>query len=82
MIEFGMEVQEAGKAPRASHNEGEVGGLEDGIDPKVAAELEDMGHSTKELGSMGGNPAIRIDWEREILLGGAAPQKDCATAGC
>ena len=80
MIEFGMNVQEAGEAPRASQSGGGGVGLEDGIDPKVAAELEDMGHSTRKSGPMGGYQAIQIDWERGVLLGGTDPRKDGAVA--
>lgn len=53
LIEFGTEIQEVGKAPGASHNKGGIVGLEDGIDLKVAAEVEDMGHSTREIGADG-----------------------------
>jgi gamma-glutamyltranspeptidase/glutathione hydrolase len=80
MIEFGMNVQEAGEAPRASYSEGGGVGLEDGIDPKVAAELESMGHSAKKSGPMGGYQAIQIDWERGVLFGGTDPRKDGSVA--
>ena len=53
MIEFGMEVQQAGKTPRASHNEQGLVELEDGIVPKASADLEYMVHSTKESEAMG-----------------------------
>ena len=48
MIEFGMEVQQAGRAPPASHNEQGLVELEDGVLPKAAAGLEYMVDSTKE----------------------------------
>ena len=79
MIEFGMNVQEAGEAPRASHGGGRVG-LEDGIDPNVKADLERMGHSVRKSGPMGGYQAIQIDWERGVLFGGTDPRKDGTVA--
>ena len=79
MIEFGMNVQEAGEAPRASHGGGGVA-LENGIDPRVWAELERMGHTVRESGPMGGYQAIQIDWERGVLFGGTDPRKDGAVA--
>ena len=76
MIEFGMNVQEAGEAPRASHSTGSGVGLERGIDPNVAAKLIRMGHSVQTAGAIGGYQAIQIDWERGVLLGGTDPRKD------
>ena len=80
MIEFGMNVQEAGEAPRASHSDGSGVGLEDGIDPKVADDLKSLGHSVGRAGAMGGYQAIEIDWERGTLMGGTDPRKDGAVA--
>ena len=80
MIEFGMNVQEAGEAPRASYSNGGGVGLEDGIDPKIAAELNSMGHTVKKSGPMGGYQAIQVDWERGVLIGGTDPRKDGAVA--
>ncbi len=79
MIEFGMNVQEAGEAPRASHGSAGVG-LEDGIDPTVKADLERMGHTVRKSGAMGGYQAIQIDWERGVLFGGTDPRKDGTVA--
>ena len=79
MIEFGMNVQEAGEAPRASHGGGGVA-LENGIDSRVWAELERMGHTVRESGPMGGYQAIQIDWERGVLFGGTDPRKDGTVA--
>ena len=79
MIEFGMNVQEAGEAPRASHGNGRVA-LEDGIAPDAWKQLERMGHSVRESGPMGGYQAIEIDWDRGVLLGGTDPRKDGTVA--
>lgn len=80
MIEFGMNVQEAGEAPRASHSNGGGVGLENGFPPQVAAELMQRGHSVKTAGAMGGYQAIHIDWERGVLFGGTDPRKDGTVA--
>ncbi|MDE0265364.1 MAG: gamma-glutamyltransferase [Bryobacterales bacterium] len=80
MIEFGMNVQEAGEAPRASHSNSGGVGLEKGISPQVAAELIRKGHSVKTSGPMGGYQAIHIDWERGVLFGGTDPRKDGTVA--
>lgn len=80
MIEFGMNVQEAGEAPRASHSSGGGVGLERGIGPEITADLIVKGHEVKESGPMGGYQAIMIDWERGILMGGTDPRKDGAVA--
>ena len=80
MIEFGMNVQEAGEAPRASHSDAGGVGLEDGFSTEVADGLRAMGHVVKKAGPMGGYQAIQIDWERGVLLGGTDPRKDGTVA--
>ncbi|RUL83081.1 gamma-glutamyltransferase [Tautonia sociabilis] len=93
MIDFGMDVQEAGDAPRFRHfgsseptgQPGEGGGfvsLESGIGPEVRQKLEAMGHRLDDRpGGYGGYQAIRIDRERGVLLGGSDPRKDGAAIG-
>ncbi len=80
MIEFGMNVQEAGEAPRASHSTAGGVGLEAGVHRDVAEKLRQMGHSVSESGPMGGYQAIEIDWERGVLFGGTDPRKDGTVA--
>ncbi len=80
MLEFGMNVQEAGEAPRASHSSSGGVGLEPGFPPGVAGQLEAMGHQVRTAGAMGGYQAIQIDWERGVLIGGSDPRKDGAVA--
>ena len=80
MIEFGMNVQEAGEAPRASHSTAGGVGLEPGIPPAVGAQLERMGHAVDKAGPMGGYQAIEIDWDRGVLFGGTDPRKDGTVA--
>jgi gamma-glutamyltranspeptidase/glutathione hydrolase len=93
MIDFGMDVQEAGDAPRFRHlgsseptgSAAESGGktaLESGISPAVRAALESKGHKLVEApGSFGGYQAIRIDVEHHVLSAGSDPRKDGAAIG-
>ena len=77
IVEFGMNVQEAGEAPRFKHNPSSGVSIESGIGPATAAELDRMGHNIVRLpGVFGGYQAIEIDWERGVLIGGTDPRKD------
>jgi len=82
MIEFGMNVQEAGEAPRFRHSPFAGLALESGVDDAVAQELSRLGHSVVSLpGIFGGYQAIQIDWRRGTLAGGSDPRKDGCAAG-
>ncbi|QDV34064.1 Putative gamma-glutamyltransferase YwrD [Tautonia plasticadhaerens] len=93
MIDFGMDVQEAGEAPRFRHfgsseptgQGGDGGGyvsLESGIGPDVRRALEGKGHVIADRpGSYGGYQAIRIDSDRGVIMGGSDPRKDGAAIG-
>ncbi len=93
MIDFGMNVQAAGVAPRCRHNGSSTptgsrmrgGGavyLEKGIPDDVAKALEAMGHRIATSGtSYGGYQAIRIDWQGGKLVGGSEPRKDGLAMG-
>jgi gamma-glutamyltranspeptidase / glutathione hydrolase len=93
LIDFGMDVQEAGDAPRFRHfgsseptgQRGKDGGevaLESGITPEVRRQLLAKGHRlVEEVGGFGGYQAIRIDLERGVLWGGSDPRKDGAAMG-
>jgi gamma-glutamyltranspeptidase/glutathione hydrolase len=77
MLEFGMNVQDAGEASRFRHNFGEGVALESGIDPTTVTELSRMGHEVVwRPGIFGGYQAIEIDWENGVLRGGTDPRKD------
>ncbi len=93
MIDFGMDVQEAGDAPRFRHfgsseptgqparGSGSVA-LESGIAPEVRKQLEALGHKLADgRGGYGGYQAIRIDLENNVLSGGSDPRKDGAAMG-
>ena len=93
MIDFGMDVQEAGDAPRFCHfgsseptgqpaKGGGTVGLESGIGSDVRRQLEAKGHQLVESrGGFGGYQAIRIDLERGVLIGGSDPRKDGCAIG-
>ena len=93
MLEFGMDPQAAGAAPRFCHfgsstptgqhmtNGGEVG-LEDGISEAVQKGLATKGHRLLAPGgAFGGYQAIRIDGETGKLVGGSDPRKDAYAKG-
>jgi gamma-glutamyltranspeptidase / glutathione hydrolase len=93
MIDFGMDVQEAGDAPRFCHfgsseptgqpaKGGGTVALESGISADVRRQLKAKGHSlVKSDGGFGGYQAIRIDLERGVLIGGSDPRKDGCAMG-
>ncbi|HSG66204.1 MAG TPA: gamma-glutamyltransferase [Gammaproteobacteria bacterium] len=93
LIDFGMNLQEAGDAPRVRH-EGSSdptgarmrdGGrvlLESGFAPEVAAELERRGHRvSRERDGFGGYQAICWDAGLEAYLGASESRKDGQAAG-
>jgi gamma-glutamyltranspeptidase / glutathione hydrolase len=93
MIDFGMDVQEAGDAPRFCHDGsseptgqpakgGGTVALESGISGEIRRQLEAKGHHLLDApGSFGGYQAIRIDLERGVLIGGSDPRKDGCAMG-
>jgi gamma-glutamyltranspeptidase/glutathione hydrolase len=94
LIDFGMDVQEAGDAPRFRHfgsseptGQPAAGGgsvsLESGFGPAVRRALEEMGHriASDSPGAFGGYQAIRIDLDRGVLIGGSDPRKDGCAMG-
>lgn len=93
LIDFGMDLQAAGDAPRIVHTgssspTGELmrdGGrvsLESGITPDVRRELSKRGHVlTDKVGIFGGYQAIMFDQQRGIYLGASESRKDGQAAG-
>jgi gamma-glutamyltranspeptidase/glutathione hydrolase len=93
LIDFGMNVQEAGDAPRFHHEgssepTGEVmqdGGalhLESGVPPEVVRDLTLKGHRiSATLGTFGGYQGIWIDHARGILIGATESRKDGCALG-
>lgn len=93
MIDFGMNLQEAGDAPRILHNgssqptgstmtDGGVLQLETGIDYEVIRELIKMGHKISfNVGSYGGYQAIMWDDVNKVYYGASESRKDGQAAG-
>jgi len=93
LIDFGMNLQEAGDAPRMLHDgssepTGEVmtdGGivyLETGIDPEVERGLARRGHRVgRRVGGFGGYQAIRWDAENQVWIGASESRNDGMAAG-
>jgi gamma-glutamyltranspeptidase/glutathione hydrolase len=93
MIDWGMDVQSAGDAPRFYHSgssgptgaharDGGTISLESGIGPDVRRSLESKGHRLgTSRGVFGGYQAIRIDPDRGVLMGGSDPRKDGGAMG-
>jgi len=94
LIDFGMNVQQAGEAPRLEHigsatptgNQGIKGGgivrAEEGISPDIVKELIRRGHRVDWVKKNGGGyQCIMIDPLTGMLHGGSEPRKDGAAAG-
>jgi len=93
LIDFGMNLQEAGDAPRISHSGGsdptgaDIPGkgeiqLESGFDYQVIRELIKMGHRVGfTVGDYGGYQAIMYDPIRKTYFGASESRKDGQAAG-
>ena len=93
LIDFGMNLQEAGDAPRVRHGgssqpTGEVmrdGGwvfLESGFSPETVRALLARGHRIRRArGGYGGYQAILRDAEHGVWIGASESRKDGAAAG-
>jgi len=92
IIDFGMNVQEAGDAARWYHTGGsEVTGekpsgnfveMESGFDPDVKAELARRGYTVKPgTGAFGGYQAIQWDPKNKVYWGGSEMRKDGMAIG-
>jgi gamma-glutamyltranspeptidase / glutathione hydrolase len=94
MIDFGMNVQEAGDFGRARHNgsaeptgqpaasDGGRVTVESGITDEVIEELRRRGHHVaRSRGDFGGYQAIMIDWKKGTLSGGTDARKDGCAVG-
>ncbi len=82
MIEFGMNVQDAGEMPRFRHLPDNTVALESLIEQETVAGLMARGHNiASAAGSFGGYQAIQIDWKNGVLAGGTDPRKDGCAVG-
>jgi len=94
LIDFGMNVQEAGDAARVNHTgsqtptgvpmdaKGGVVAVESGIPEETVQALQARGHQVvRRVGSFGGYQGILIDPVQGTLHGGTDPRKDGAALG-
>jgi gamma-glutamyltranspeptidase / glutathione hydrolase len=81
LIDFGMNVQEAGEAPRFRHT-GSGLALESAITPEARFHLNDRGHRLiNSIGVFGGYQGILIDPKTGVMMGGSDPRKDGLAIG-
>ena len=93
LVDFGMNLQEAGDAPRILHKgssqptgetmtTGGVVSLESGIGYEVRRDLTEMGHRLQiNVGSFGGYQAIMFDEKQGVYYGASESRKDGQAAG-
>ena len=93
LIDFDMNLQEAGDAPRIRHlsNQQPTGGnmldggelsLESGFDYKEIRQLIELGHKViYDLGSFGGYQAIMFDKKSGVYFGASESRKDGSAMG-
>lgn len=93
IVDFGMNLQEAGDAPRMRHSgssqptgsvmsDGGTLNLESGFEPEVFRELRKMGHRISfAVGIYGGYQAIGIDLANRVYSGASESRKDGQAAG-
>jgi len=93
LVDFGMNLQEAGDAPRMRHRgssqptgsvmtNGGTLNLESGFDYKNIRELREKGHRISfAVGIYGGYQAIGVDVESRVYTGASESRKDGQAAG-
>lgn len=92
MIDFGMNLQEAGDAPRIDHQgsstftttmtDGGTVSLESGHSYETVRELMKLGHKMQSnLGLFGGYQAIMYDAKNKVYFGASESRKDGQAAG-
>jgi len=81
IVDHGMDLQTALDWPRVFF-EGERIEVENGVSDDVMRALRAMGHEVaRRKLPHGGGQAIRIDWERGVLIGASDPRKDGIALG-
>ncbi|HXW24235.1 MAG TPA: gamma-glutamyltransferase family protein [Xanthobacteraceae bacterium] len=81
IVDHGMDVQAAIDAPRAFFD-GDITQVERGVPAATVAGLKARGHDVAvRPWAFGGGQAIRIDWDRGVLIGGSDPRKDGLALG-
>ncbi|MCA9037493.1 MAG: gamma-glutamyltransferase [Planctomycetaceae bacterium] len=93
IIDFGMNLQEAGDAPRILHSgssqptgesmtDGGTLALESGFPQKTLDDLRRRGHNFKpQPGAFGGYQGIGYDLQRDLYIGASESRKDGMAAG-
>jgi gamma-glutamyltranspeptidase/glutathione hydrolase len=93
IIDFGMNLQEAGDAPRLRHTgssqptdevmtDGGVVSLENGFSPETVRGLIERGHRVQTtMGGYGGYQAIYRDHKQGVYIGASESRKDGHAAG-
>ena len=93
LIDFGMNLQEAGDAPRIRHlgssqptgSKMTDGGwlcLESGFSPETTRQLQEMGHRIRFIdGGYGGYQAIMVDVQHHVYYGASESRKDGQAVG-
>lgn len=80
-MDYRMDLQEALEYPRFFFA-GETIEVERGVAPAAVAGLRERGHEVKLRPlPLGGGQAIRIDWERGVLIGASDHRKDGCALG-
>jgi gamma-glutamyltranspeptidase/glutathione hydrolase len=81
MLDYGMDVQQAIDAPRFFF-EGEQTVVEHGTAAATIDGLKARGHTVVMADQpWGGAQTIKIDWDRDVLIGGSEPRKDGCALG-
>ena len=80
LICFGMNIQEAGEAPRARYDPSGIS-LERGISATIASDLQRRGHPLIDELGFGGFQGVLIDQDTGVLMGGSDPRKDGLALG-
>ncbi len=80
LVCFGMNIQQAGEAPRARYDPSGIS-LEEGIGADVLTDLVNRGHRAGPDLGFGGFQGVLVDHETGVLMGGSDPRKDGVALG-
>jgi gamma-glutamyltranspeptidase/glutathione hydrolase len=81
LIDFGMNIQEAGEAPRFRHSAAGLA-LETAISAEARFGLDQRGHKIiTTINAFGGFQGILFDHARGVMMGGSDPRKDGLAIG-